>query len=228
MKIRHIIKIPTVAFALFILGTWPHIAGAKQRAESSPLQGRINAIESTNAAWNDISADFEQRTNIAILNKTITKKGTLRLKKGSKMNIAYSGDNEKSYVSDGTTLWIYIPGDSYSLETYAVDDKNIPREALTFLGGFGKLRKEFNVSESDAFGAHSADKTALHLEPRLKSAHYRSLDALFGPDNIITELIINNMSGNQSHYVLKNVKTNQNPPDGMFTLSDGRAPDINR
>lgn len=226
MKIKHVVKLSMMALALFLFGAWPPFAHAKQHVAPSPVQGKIDAIESTNAAWTDISADFEQRTDIVILNKTVTKKGTLRLKKGGKMNISYSGDNEKSYVSDGTTLWIYIPGDAYSLETYAVDDKNIPREALTFLGGFGKLRKEFSVSESAAFGPHTAGETALHLEPRSKSTHYRSLDALFGPDNIIKELIIDNVSGNQSHYVLKNVKTNQNPPDDVFTLSAGKAPDV--
>lgn len=212
-------KISTMAFALFLFSSWPISSFAGAKAASSPMQGKIDAIESTNAAWNDISADFEQRTDIVILNKTVTKKGTLRLKKGGRLNIAYSGKDEKSYVSDGTTLWIFIPGDSYSLETYAVDDKNIPKEALTFLGGFGKLRKEFSVSESAAFGPHTAGETALHLEPRSKSTHYKSIEALFGPDNIIEELIINNVSGNRSHYVLKNVKTNQNPPDDVFTLT---------
>lgn len=181
--------------------------------------GRIAAIEATNNAWNDISAGFEQKTYVELIDKTVTKHGTMRLKKGGRLRIAYEGKDEKTYVSDGSTLWIFIPGDAASLHTYAVNDKSIPKEALSFLTGFGRLRKEFKISGSGAFPNHGPEFIALKLEPRSKSAHYKSLETLFGPDNLLSELIINNVSGNTSHYTFKDIRTNQNPPDDLFTLS---------
>jgi hypothetical protein len=61
------------------------------------------------------------------------------------------------------------------------------------------------------------------LEPKKKSAHYRSLEALFSKDGIIREMIVHNESGNRSHYILASIKMNLNPSDDDFTLSSGKA-----
>jgi len=188
----------------------------------APSPKRIAAIESTNSAWNDIRADFEQKTYVELIDKTVTKHGTMRLKKGGRLYISYKGNDKRDYISDGTTLWIFVPGDSASLQTYAVNNKSIPKEALSFMTGFGKLRKEFKVSTSSAFPGHPGGSIALHLVPRSGRAHFKSLDALFGPGNLLSEIIISNVSGNQSHYTFRNIKTNQNPPDDLFTLTSNK------
>ena len=192
-------------------------------AKSPSLKKRTSEIEATYKRWNNLSADFTQETFVEILGKTIKKRGALNLKKGGKLRIAYAGKNEKTYLSDGKVLWIFIPGDDASIETYVADSETIPKEALNFLGGFGKISKQFKVSKSDAFPEHKPDFTALHLVPRAKGALYKSLDVLFGPDNLFTELIINNVSGNRSHYRFSNVRTDLGLSDAIFTRSRGKA-----
>ncbi|MBT3182773.1 MAG: outer membrane lipoprotein carrier protein LolA [Deltaproteobacteria bacterium] len=185
---------------------------------AADLNSQINAIESANKAWTDISAIFRQSTRIVLLNKTIAKSGTLKLKKGGKLYISYSKKGEKSYISDGSTIWIFVPGDITSLQTYAASKGNMPKEALSFLSGFGKLRKEFKISESSEF-KKVGEGMPLHLIPRNKSVHYKSLDALFGKDGLLKELIINNASGNISHYKFSKISTNRNIPDSLFNIS---------
>lgn len=194
-----------------------------QTSVAADLRSEISKIESANGSWNDISADFEQKTFIALLGKSVAKKGLMHLKKGGKFRIEYKGDDPKVYLCDGSTIWIFVPGDASSLQTYAVGDKSIPKEALSFLSGFGAISKEFKVDESASFPKKKNGEIALALEPKKKSAHYRSLEALFSKDGIIREMIVHNESGNRSHYILASIKMNLNPPDDDFTLSSGKA-----
>lgn len=186
-------------------------------ASSTAFAGDINSIENAYKSLSDFSANFKQETKIALVDRLVTQTGTFRFKKDGKLRIEYSGKSGKHYVSDGTTLWMFTPGDEPSLQTYAINDNTVPKEALSFLNGFGQLKKEFNVSKSSLFPEKSGF-TALHLIPKTKAKHYDSLDALFGEDNLLRELIIKNASGNVSHYYFTDIQTNLKLPDNIFTL----------
>ncbi len=194
--------------------------------EEAPDPQAIEAIESAYRSFTDLTADFTQSTEIALVGKTVVKRGLFQFKKGGKLRIEYQGQDAKHYVSDGSTIWTYIPGDDGSLQSYAADDRNIPKEALSFMNGFGKLTKEFRVSASGAFSKKEAG-TALHLIPVKKGTHYESLDALFGADHMLAELVVKNTSGNVTRYSFKNLRKDTGLPDGRFTLSSGKAtPDV--
>ena len=186
---------------------------------SIAFAGDVGSIENTYKSLSDFSANFTQETKVALVDRVITQTGTFRFKKGGKLKIEYAGKSGKHYVSDGTTLWIFNPGDEASLQTFAISDKTVPKEALSFLNGFGQLKKEFNVSKSSLFPEKSG-LTALHLVPKTKAKHYDSLDTLFGEDNLLRELIIKNISGNVSHYYFSDIKTNSGLSDDVFTLKN--------
>lgn len=217
MKIHRIF--PLLALALLI-------ALPLAAQEGTPDPQAIEAIESAYRSFTDLTADFTQSTEIALVGKTVVKRGIFQFKKGGKLRIEYQGQDAKHYVSDGSTIWTYIPGDDGSLQSYAADDRNIPKEALSFLNGFGKLTQEFRVSASSAF-PKKGEGTALHLIPVKKGTHYESLDALFGPDRMLAELIVKNTSGNVTRYSFKNLRRDTGLPDSRFTLSSGKAtPDL--
>ena len=119
--------------------------------EKASLAKVTRTIEAAYRSYTDLSTSFTQSTHVKLIDRTITKRGTFRFKKGGRFRIEYKGRDGKHYVSDGDTLWIYIPGDMASLQTYAADKKNVPKKALSFLEGFGKLKKEYKVSRSQAF-----------------------------------------------------------------------------
>lgn len=185
--------------------------------------GDIAAIESAYRSFTDLTAKFVQTTEVALVGRTVTKRGTFQFKKGGKLRIDYEGKDGKRYVSDGNILWMYIPGDEASMQTFAVNDKNVPKEALSFMNGFGKLTHEFAVTPSTSFEKVGEGFTALHLIPKSNNPQYESLDALFGPNHIISELVVKNLSGNVSRYKFTEVRTNTNLPDSIFTLSTGKA-----
>lgn len=204
----------------------PGIADARKptaAATASASVAGVDAVESAYRALNDLTARFTQTTQVALVDRTVEKKGVFRFKKGGKLRIEYEGTGGKSYVSDGAMLWVYIPGDDASLQTFKVDDETVPKEGLSFLSGFGKLTKEFSVSASSDFTNIPAGATALRLVPRSGSKHYESLDALFGPDHLLRELVIRNASGNVSRYRFSDIRANAGLPDRLFTLSSGKA-----
>lgn len=215
------------AVALVAVIGFSESAFAKRGAAAVPPPAAsavdIDAVEGVYRALEDLTAKFTQTTEVALVDRTVTRNGTFRFKKGGKIRIEYEGRDGKHYVSDGTTLWIYIPGDEASLQTFKVNDETVPREALSFLSGFGKLTKEFGVAGSRAFPGAPAGTTALHLTPRGGSKHFESLDALFGSNHLLTELIIRNASGNVSHYRFKEIRPNTHLPDRFFSLSSGKA-----
>lgn len=208
--------------AICVLGMAASAPAKKNHASAVPAE-KIQEIEAAYNALSDLTADFTQTTEIELLDRTITKDGLFQFKKGGRWRIEYRGKQGKHYVSDGTTLWVYIPGDETSLETFAVNDKTVPKEALSFLSGFARLDKEFEVNASEAFRKVPKDAVALRLIPRKADAHYQYLDALFGPDDMLAELIVTNPSGNVSHYVFKNLRKNGGLSDRHFSLSSGKA-----
>ncbi len=207
------------SIALFLI----MIAATASAKNGSVSRDSIKTIENAYGSLSDLTADFTQTTEIALLDRKVEKKGLFRFKRGGMMRIEYKGTKAKHYVSDGTTLWVYMPGDETSLQTFAVNDNTVPREAMSFMSGFGKLHDEFKVSGSDSFSKAGKGTTALHLIPKKSSAQYESLDALFGPDGMLSELIVHSESGNVSHYNFNNIKKDKGLPDDIFTLSSGKA-----
>lgn len=192
-------------------------------ADNTVPRDKINAIEAAYNSLADLTTDFTQTTDIALLDRKVKKHGIFQFKKGGMMRIEYKGKNAKTYVSDGSTLWVFIPGDDASLQTFAVNDKTVPKEAMSFMTGFVKLNEQFKVSASDAFKKVPKGSVALHLVPRKKAARYEYLDGMFGPEGMLTELVIKNESGNVSHYNFSDFRKNRGLSDDLFTLSSGKA-----
>lgn len=199
------------------------ILPAASLAKESVPQNEIDAIQSVYQSIPDISSDFTQQTYVALIEKTVSKTGKFYFKKGGKLRIEYKNEEERNYVSDGSTLWIYTPGDAASMQTYEVSEETVPKEALSFLSGFGKLDKEFLVEPSKAFKDVPEGFTALYLKPLRKKAQYQSLDTLFNREHLLVQLKIHNISGNVTDYSFTNIKTGVGLKDSFFYLGSGKA-----
>ena len=177
----------------------------------------IARVQQAYSSYDDLAAGFTQTTRVKLLDKTIERRGTLQLKRGGKLRIAYADPKEKRYISNGKILWTDVPGDPGSLQSFDLDDRAVSKEALSFLHCFGNLRKEFRVTRSQAFNAVPKDFAALHLVPRSKRPAFRSLDALFNAKGELVQLVINNLSGNVSDYTFTDISTNTGLPEQLFT-----------
>lgn len=187
------------------------------------LEDEINVIEQAYSGASDISVKFTQKTFIKLIEKDVIKRGQMFFKRGGRFKIVYDGKNEKSYVSDGKLLWVFIKGDDSSLVIYKVNDETVPREAMTFLNNFDTLRKDFRIKASDAFPDLKEGQAALYLIPKSKKAHFNALDAKFNTDHILEELIIHNKSGNLTRYTFSDIKISTGLGDSLFDYGAGKA-----
>ncbi len=210
MKIKFLIT-------LFLIVSLPSFA------KEGAVQPNTEAIQGVYQSIPDIAADFTQQTYVALIEKTVSKNGKFYFKKGGKLRIEYKDEEERNYVSDGATLWIYTPGDAASMQTYEISEETVPKEALSFLSGFGKLDKEFVVAASKAFTDVPEGFTALHLKPLGKKAQYKSLDTLFNREHLLVKLKIHNLSGNVTDYNFTNIRTGVGLKDNFFSLGSGKA-----
>ena len=204
-----------VAFVLFLFPSAIVHAGE--------LDPQISAVQKAYRDANGISANFTQRTFVKVLDKTMTKKGKMYFKRGGKFRIEYKGSGEKRYMSNGKLMWVFVPGDEASLVTYKVNKESVPKEALKFLSGFDNLKKDFRISPSDAFSDLKGDEFALHMIPKSRKAHFKTLDAKFNARHLLEELKVLNKSGNISDYHFTKIKTSTALPTSLFTFGAGKA-----
>jgi outer membrane lipoprotein carrier protein len=180
------------------------------------LDQALDIIQSKYQKLNTLSARFTQTTRLELLGKTVTTTGTLQLKKPGKMRITYDGANSKNYISDGKTLWV-VDQATHQTDTFKIGGSAVPKEALTFLNGFGDIRASFGV------GTWSLDQMKVNgmqvqLVP-IKETSYTALDCQFRPDGILQKMVIHNRSGNLSRYTFMEIQENPSIPDAQFTQS---------
>lgn len=194
------------------------------QAAADPAASQLaDKVQGVYEGAQDLSMDFDQKTYVAVLEKEVTKKGSARFKKPGKMAIRYEGAGGRNYLSDGKSLWIFESGDS-QVQSMGVADTNMPAEALTFLGGLGRLKRDFAVEEVDAkkwknLKRERQDLSWMELTPLNKQSGLAWLVMGFDSGNIAREAFLSTDTGNLSHYTFDNVTLNQGLSDELFKYS---------
>jgi outer membrane lipoprotein-sorting protein len=155
-----------------------------------------------------IEADFVQVTYVELLGREVREEGRIVLARTAKFLIHYKGGQERKYISDGKTLWIWRKGDP-KIEVIKDIGENIGREALTFLTGLGELDKEFHIEEKG--------KDELRLVPRDPRSPFKRLVLLIGkPEALARQVTLFPRSGNKSRYEFTRWEKKEGAPAHLF------------
>lgn len=171
----------------------------------------------------DLKMAFVQETYVKLLEQTVTKKGEAIFKKPGKFAIRYAGTRGKFYLSDGKHLWIGKKGDS-KIQTQKIEEEDIPVEALSFLGGLGNLRRDFEVESVDPkkwkqFNRSEGTEQWLELTPMKKRSHIEWLVMGFDPKTFLAkEVYLYTDTGNLSHYTFSKIQANVGLSEQEFHL----------
>jgi len=119
-------------------------------AETSEQQA-LDAIQRQYEKVLTFEADFTQKSYVKMMNQTQSVKGTVKIKKPGKMKWVYGAPDTQILISDGKTLWLYVPEEEQATKVpvESIYSSNTP---ALFLAGKGKLTQSFNVesvSEED-------------------------------------------------------------------------------
>lgn len=149
-------------------------------------------------------ADFVQKTHIELLNKDVTEKGKMVFAKPEsgkpgKFDIHYEGAQERRYICNGETLWIYHPK-LQEVEVYSDVKEVLTREALSFLGGLGDMTRQFQVKVEP--------NSWLLLVPKNKKSPFKNIRLRIDPSSFLaTEVVLSPRQGNESRYLLSRIQT---------------------
>jgi outer membrane lipoprotein carrier protein len=176
----------------------------------------------------DFSADFVHRYRGGVLRREAIERGTLLVKKPGRMRWEYQAPERKLFVSDGATLYSYIPEDRQVMVSVVPDDTSRSTPAL-FLAGRGSLTRDFDVTLTDVPSGVAADSRALKLVPKTPQAEYESLVLAIDPATLtLRGLVAVDLQGGTSSFSFTNLKENIGLADRQFTFEIPRGVDVIR
>ena len=156
-----------IVLTFFILAYHSHA-----RAQVSGLGALIDGIEQKFSRMRDLSADFVQIYEDP-LNRKQQESGHLYLRRVRMMRWEYKVPEEKLFVSDGKTLYLYLP-EERQLHREGVRTAIDDRVPLMFLVGKSNLRREFRRIELLQQKPVVDGTRVLRLFPKRETASRRS------------------------------------------------------
>lgn len=181
------------------------------------LEQLINGLQAKYQRLNTLTADFAQTYN-APGERTRRESGQLQLKKPGKMRWNYVSPEAKLYVSDGKTIYEYIPAERTATRTSAkeTDDWRAP---FMFLLGRGNLRRDFARIEFANEAPIRAGNRVLRMIPK-RSSDIRELLIEVEPKSLALARLTMIKQGNaRIDFLLHNVQENAVLADTVFTFS---------
>ena len=212
------------AFAPFLLVlSWLAGAPAPQGAPSAAdlarnLQRKYEQVR-------DFSADFEHIYEGGVIRKKLIERGTLLVKKPGMMRWVYTSPEKKEFVSDGRTLYMYVPADKQVIVSTVLPADEASSPAM-FLAGKGSIQRDFTPRLAAADDLAASD-VALELVPKTKQNEYDWIILVVDRVTLqIRRLVTADSQGGTSTFVFTKLRENVGLPDKAFAFTIPRGVDI--
>lgn len=189
-------------------GTPARVAGA--------LQQRYQGIR-------DFSANFVHTYRGGILRTQTVERGTVVVKKPGRMRWVYTAPEKKEFVSDGVTMYAYLPEDRQVIVTPLTSVEDATTGAA-FLAGHGDIVRDFVATFDEP---SSPGGTALRLTPHRSQPEYEYLIVTVDPSTLqILGLSTRDHQGGNSTLSFTDLKENQGVADKEFVFLIPQGVDI--
>jgi len=194
---------------------------------SDAAQDLAQSVQKHYDTVRDFSADFVHTYQGGMLNKVITERGHVLIKKPGKMRWDYAAPDEKLFVSDGVKLYSYLPQDKQVIVGNVPPEDQASTPTL-FLAGKGDLLRDFVPSLLDAVPpGFPAGTRALKLVPKSAAPDYDWLVLEIDPASLaIRGLVTVDAQGGQSTFFFRNLKENAGLADKDFAFRIPHGVDV--
>lgn len=173
--------------------------------QSSELDQLIDGLQAKYNKLSSLSADFTQIYNSG--SQTRRESGRVLLKKPGKMRWDYTSPEAKLFISDGKTLYEYVPAEKYASKS-SIKDSGDMRAPFAFLLGRGNLRRDFKKIELAKESPARAGNKVLRMIPK-RAADFRELLVEIEPSSLqISRLTLIESGGSRSDFLFSNVQEN--------------------
>jgi outer membrane lipoprotein carrier protein len=206
-----------ILVVLVVTATFQMVVGAQGPAPAPPPRqspdALAKALQDRYQSIRDFSADFVQSYRAGVLKTQSHESGTVAIKKPGKMRWTYTKPERKELVSDGVTLYWYVPEDKQVVE------RDVAAQASTpdlFLSGRGDIARDFTASYADT---PLQGTVALKLVPRKNEPEYEYLVVALDPGRLqIRALVTRDHQGGESTLTFSNMKENRGLSDKDFVF----------
>ncbi|HWR88709.1 MAG TPA: outer-membrane lipoprotein carrier protein LolA, partial [Dissulfurispiraceae bacterium] len=188
---------------VMLLGVMPPSSFALSADEEiKRIQGAYEGIK-------DIRGDFVQKSRISDLKRMDTYSGQFFIK-ASKMRWDFKGDKVQSIYIRGDEIVIYQKMEKQAFKS-KFDRSTYGQAPIALLGGFGNIRKEFDVT---------AKEGKLVLKPKMPMGNVVTVEITTSRNEFpIESVTIVDSSSNRVEVRLKNVRTNSGVKDSVFEFT---------
>ena len=176
----------------------------------------IDGVQRSFAQMTDFEADFIQKDQNP-LNRNRQATGHLYLMRPRKMRWDYKTPEEQYFISDGKTVYFYVPSD-HQVNKEAVKDTFDDRMPLMFLLGRSDLRNEFTRFELGPVDTKPflEGTQVVRMYPKRKT-DIKDVVMEVDPANYqIRRLLLNHNDGSRSEFIFSNIRLNTGLKASMF------------
>lgn len=190
-----------------------------------PIDELIAALQAKYDAVADFSAAFEQTYTGGVLRAALVERGTVQIKKPGRMRWHYTSPEEKLFVSDGVSLYSYLPSDRQVIVGTVPPGDDVSTPAL-FLAGRGDLSEDFDAAWDDAIDA-PAHTWAVALTPTRSDVDYTRLTLVVERESLrVVALRATDFQNAVSAFTFSDLQENQDPPDTLFDFEIPRGAEV--
>jgi len=205
----------------------------QQAAAPVDTNALVEGIDRTFASMKDFQARFIQISKNSV-NQSPADEGHLYLTRDKKMRVDYEKPEEKYFISNGKTLFTYIPANR-QITKDPVTDSMSEQFPLMFLIGRSGLRKEFKEVRliSNVKPLMEGDQVLL-LTPNRKSQDIDKIEIEVNPRTfLIDRMTILNTDKASTDFAFLEIEINSNipaskfeftPPPGIRVIQGGGIP----
>ncbi len=199
-------KLLTFTFCFFLLFIFHPLSFAASIAVSS-VEEDTARIQKAYENIKDIKGNFIQKSHIKDLKRTDTYKGQFFIKRPMKMKWDYKGETTQEVLINNDELIIYQKKEK-QLFRGKFDRNTYGHAPIALLSGFGKIKKEFNVSKKNG---------RLILKPKRSMGGILYIEIEPSEDEFpISSFTINDSHSNRIEITLKDVEINTGLEDSFF------------
>ncbi|MGH9801917.1 MAG: outer membrane lipoprotein chaperone LolA [Blastocatellia bacterium] len=181
--------------------------------QTSELDQLIDGLQTKYNKLASLSADFTQMYNSG--SQSRRESGRVLLKKPGKMRWDYTSPEAKLFISDGKSLYEYVPAEKYASKS-SIKDSGDMRAPFAFLLGRGNLRRDFKKIEFAKETPARAGNKVLRMIPK-RAADFRELLVEVEPSSLqIARLTLIEGGGSRSDFLFSNVRENSPVSDAQF------------
>ena len=191
---------------------------------AASLDSLVGGVERSFATMKDFSADFVQIFQDP-LNQKQQESGHLYLMRPRMMRWEYKIPEEKLFVSDSKSVYLYVPGDR-QVSKEAVKDTFDDRMPLMFLLGRSNLRNEFTRFELLNTRPFLEGTKVLRMYPRRKTDLSEVIMEVDPANYQVRRLVLGHSDGSRSEFIFSNIRTNTGLRASLFDFKVPAGVDV--